>query len=333
MPPSAMFLDVVVKLWLRAVISTRISMGARKWRVPFSAGCATFTCSGGAVAGTVGSGGIFSGLAAADFLTIRDLRFEAVGESDVKEGEEDGEDGLLKKVPHPKDPSLQPATLRAKGRNPAMSRDDRTHRFTVPRELEGQRLDVVIARLAAGVSRRHARRLVDDGAVFVDNKRVQVCSRPLKAGAKVELTVTSADRSTPAEPTRILAIDADLVVADKAAGVPTEPTREGARGTLKAHLEDELKARGESLEFLHAVHRLDTDTTGAVVFARSAEAAHKVGRQLHDGTAERRYLALVAGIPEWTRARLDWSLTKVRDESGRSEERRVGKEGRQRWPA
>lgn len=198
-----------------------------------------------------------------------------------------------------------------------MSRDDRTHRFTVPRELEGQRLDVVIARLAAGVSRRHARRLVDDGAVFVDSKRVQVCSRPLKAGARVELTITTADRTAPPEPTRILFIDADLVVADKAAGVPTEPTREGARGTLKAHLEDELKARGESLEFLHAVHRLDTDTTGAVVFARSADAAHKVGRQLHDGTAERRYLALVVGIPEWTRARLDWSLAKVRDESGR----------------
>lgn len=196
-----------------------------------------------------------------------------------------------------------------------MSRDDRTQRFTVPRELEGQRLDVVIARMAAGVSRRHARRLVDDGAVFVDGKRLQVCSRLLKAGARVELTV--AERAPPAEPTRILALDADLVVADKAAGVPTEPTKEGSRGTLKAHLEDELKARGESLAFLHAVHRLDTDTTGAVVFARNAEAAHVVGRQLHDGTAERRYLALVAGAPEWTRARLDWSLSKVRDEHGR----------------
>lgn len=208
--------------------------------------------------------------------------------------------------------------MRAKGRNLAMSQKDRTQRFTVPRELAGQRLDVVIARLAAGVSRRHARRLVDDGAVFVDGKRLQVCSRPLKAGAKIELTVLAERHdAAPAEPTRLLALDEDLVVADKAAGVPTEPTKEGARGTLKAHLEDELKARGESVAFLHAVHRLDTDTTGAVVFARNAEAAHRVGRQLHDGVAERRYLALVAGVPEWTRARLDWSLSRVRDESGR----------------
>lgn len=195
-----------------------------------------------------------------------------------------------------------------------MSRDDRSLRFTVPAELEGQRLDVIIARLAPGISRRHARRLIDDGAVFVDGKRVQVSSRPLKPGAKVEVSVAEHQQAAPPD---ILWLDADLVVADKAAGVPTEPTREGSRGTLKAQLEDELKARGESTAFLHAVHRLDTDTTGAVVFARSADAAHRVGRQLHDGTAERRYLALVVGVPEWARAHLDWSLTKTRDDAGR----------------
>jgi 23S rRNA pseudouridine1911/1915/1917 synthase len=196
-----------------------------------------------------------------------------------------------------------------------VSRDDRTLRFTVPAELEGQRLDVVIARLAPGISRRHARRLIDDGAVFVDQKRVQVSSRPQKPGARVEFSVV--EHKGPSEPTRVLSLDADLVVADKAAGVPTEPTRSGSKGTLRAALEDELKARGEQTSFLHAVHRLDTDTTGAVVFARHAEAAHRVGRQLHNGTAERRYLALVAGIPEWSRAVLDWSLARARDEAGR----------------
>ncbi len=196
-----------------------------------------------------------------------------------------------------------------------MSRDDRSLRFTVPRELEGLRLDVVIARLAPAISRRHARRLIDDGAVLVDGKRVMVSSRPQKPGAKIE--VSAVEHAAPAEPAHIVSLDADLLIADKAAGVPTEPTKEGSRGTLQALLLDELKTRGESTAFLHAVHRLDTDTTGAVVFARHSEAAHAVGRQLHDGTAERRYLALVVGIPSWNRTRLDWSLAKSRDDTGR----------------
>ena len=189
-------------------------------------------------------------------------------------------------------------------------------KLKVPDELAGQRLDVVVARLAPQISRRQARRLVDDGGVFVDGKRVQVCSRALRSGAVIEVSVTAPhDRAAP--PPRILALDADVVVVDKAAGVPTEPTREGSRGTLKAGLDEALSARGEDIRFLHAAHRLDTHATGVVIFARSSEAAHQVGRQLHEGSAERRYFALVTGAPTWTRARLDWSLHRTPGADGR----------------
>ncbi len=190
-------------------------------------------------------------------------------------------------------------------------------RVVVPEELAGQRLDVVVARLLPQISRRQARRLVEDGSVFVDGKRVQVCSRAVRAGARIDASVDAPGSSRPAPAPRILACDGAVVVVDKAAGVPTEPTREGSRGTLKKGLEDALKALGEDTAFLHAAHRLDTHTTGVVIFARSSDAAHSVGRQLVEGTAERRYLALVAGQPEWTRARLDWPLTRARDGEGR----------------
>jgi 23S rRNA pseudouridine1911/1915/1917 synthase len=203
-------------------------------------------------------------------------------------------------------------------------------RLVVPDELAGQRLDVVIARLAPSLSRRAARRLVEDGAVLVDGKRIQVCSRAMKPGARLEIgdmsgasTIAPEARAAAPAP-RLIALDPDVVVVDKDPGVPTEPTREGSRGTLKAALEDLLKERSEDVSFLHAAHRLDTHTTGVVVFARSAEAAHQVGRQLHDGSAERRYLALVAGVPSWQHARLDWSLTRARDGEGKI---RVDKEG------
>ena len=177
----------------------------------------------------------------------------------------------------------------------------------------------MVARLAPQLSRRGVRRLVDDGAVFVDGKRVLVCARPQKPGAVIELALpdeSTAARDAAAAP-RILACDDDLVVVDKAGGVPTEPTREGSRGTLKAALADALRREGKDTLFLHAAHRLDTHTTGVVIFARNSDAAHRVGRQLQEGSVERRYLALVAGQPAFTRARLDWSLTKSRDADGK----------------
>jgi 23S rRNA pseudouridine1911/1915/1917 synthase len=190
--------------------------------------------------------------------------------------------------------------------------------LTVPDELAGQRLDVVIPRLAPQISRRQTRRLVEDGAVFVDGKRVQVCSRAVRGGARLEVALPSAAAERrPEVQVGLVTLDADLVVCDKPAGVPTEPTREGSRGTLLAALVDALKARNEDTGFLHAVHRLDTDTTGVVVFARSADAARTIGKQLHDGTAERRYLALVDGVPPWVRARLDQPLSRTRDAMGR----------------
>lgn len=188
--------------------------------------------------------------------------------------------------------------------------------LTVPEELAGERLDVVVARLAPRISRRQARRLVDDGAVFVDGKRVQVCSRAMRGGSVVEVAVPAGAPRPRAQP-GIVRLDAELVVADKPAGVPTEPTREGSRGTLQAALVELLREQGEDARYLHAVHRLDTDTTGVVVFARSAAAARHVGKQLHDGTAERRYLALVEGVPAWTRMRLDQPLTRARDGQGK----------------
>ncbi|HEY4220428.1 MAG TPA: RluA family pseudouridine synthase [Myxococcota bacterium] len=189
-------------------------------------------------------------------------------------------------------------------------------RLVVPAELAGLRLDIAVTRLAPQLSRRQTKRLVEDGLVFVDGKRVQVCSRAVRTGGQL-LIEDQAPQHDDAPAPRVLALDADIVVVDKPAGVPTEPTREGSRGTLLASLKDELNARGVQTNFLHAVHRLDTHTTGVVMFARNADAAHALGRQLHDGLAERRYLALVAGCPPWLRARLDFPLAKNRGDDGK----------------
>jgi RluA family pseudouridine synthase len=233
-------------------------------------------------------------------------------------------------------------------------------RLTVPPELDGERLDVAIARLAPEISRRMARRLIGDGAVLVHGQRVRVQSRLVPAGAVVEvhpptsgardterdtdrgtdrdgatIGATVGDRGTDGGPDArggaderdrarnakrdalVLALDADLVVADKPPGMPTEPTRQGASGTLSVALADHLRARGEQTEFLAAAHRLDTHTSGVVVFARSRAAAAAVAAQMKEQSVERRYLALVAGVPPFVLARFDHALAKKADADGR----------------
>lgn len=186
----------------------------------------------------------------------------------------------------------------------------------VPDALAGERLDVTVARLTPSLSRRQARRLVEDGAVFMEGRRVHVCSRTVLPGARLEVALPR-ERSRAVSPVTVLALDDDVVVANKPAGMPTEPTREGSRGTLSATLAHFLEERGLSAAGLAAAHRLDTDTTGVVVFARTPAAAAALGRQFQHGTPERLYLALVDGHPAWSEERIAAPLSRRRDSTGR----------------
>lgn len=187
--------------------------------------------------------------------------------------------------------------------------------FIVPDELAGERLDVVLARLAPGISRRQARRLVDAGSVFLDGRRSQVCSRPVSAGAAIEVSLAPPRPASP--PIALIALDDDLVVIDKPARMPAEPTREASAGSAHHALGELLRSQGLAHDGLRAAHRIDVDTTGVLVFARGAAAARALSQQFADQRVARRYLALVAGVPSWGRRRIDLPLARQRDAEGR----------------
>ena len=191
----------------------------------------------------------------------------------------------------------------------------KTRTFIVPEELSGERLDVVLARLAPDLSRRQVRRMVDAGSVFLDGRRSQVCSRSVRAGTAIEVALAPPRAEVP--PVSILALDDDLAVIDKPARMPAEPTREGSAGSALRALADQLRAQGASHEGLRAAHRIDVDTTGVLVFARNAHAAQALHAQFAAQQVARRYLAHVTGQPDWTRQRIDLPLSRQRDEAGR----------------
>ncbi|HMG53773.1 MAG TPA: RluA family pseudouridine synthase, partial [Kofleriaceae bacterium] len=161
--------------------------------------------------------------------------------------------------------------------------------FAVPAEDAGLRLDQVVPKHVAGLSRRKARAVIDLGGVFVDRARVKVAGRPVRAGQLIEVNVGGAiEHSEPPPVPEIMFVDDHVIVADKPAGLVTAPTPESDRGDLL----DQLAQRyGE----VYLVHRLDLPTSGLLVFARSREANKRLGEAFVRHDVDREYRAVAVG--------------------------------------
>jgi 23S rRNA pseudouridine1911/1915/1917 synthase len=183
------------------------------------------------------------------------------------------------------------------------------HRFVVPPEGDGERLDRLLAAHVPGLSRTRARVLLDIGGVFVDGARVKMAGRALRAGQVVEAFVGGAlERATKATgraarardeedlaPPVVLYEDADVVAVDKHPTQLSAPTPESDRGNLVSLLEAELGGR------IWVVHRLDLGTSGVLLYARTAHANRVLAETFRAHDVEREYLAVLEGTPELPR--------------------------------
>ncbi|WP_242341330.1 RluA family pseudouridine synthase [Anaeromyxobacter sp. SG66] len=171
----------------------------------------------------------------------------------------------------------------------------------------GERLDRFIA-ARGGISRGIARRTLDAGGVFLDGRRCKVSGKLLHEGQEVVVNLEEAGRSAPApgalDRSRLLYADRDLVAVDKPAGVPAQPTLTTDQGTLPELVAALLGAP------VTLVHRLDRETSGVTVLARSAAAAAALAEAFRTGTPEKTYLALCARAPAPPEGRIDAPLGK-----------------------
>src|SRR5215831_9265670 len=106
-------------------------------------------------------------------------------------------------------------------------------KFEVAADEAGLRLDQVVPRHVAGLSRRQARAVIDLGGVFVDRARVKVAGRPVRAGQRIEVTLGGAlERPPPPTELDLVHVDDHVIVVNKPAGMVTAPTPESDRGDL-----------------------------------------------------------------------------------------------------
>jgi 23S rRNA pseudouridine1911/1915/1917 synthase len=176
-------------------------------------------------------------------------------------------------------------------------------------EEAGKRADVIVARLA-GAPRALVSEAVKRGDVRVNGERVKA-SRPLEEGDLLEYDAGSREVLAvlpEAIDVPILYEDDDLLVVNKPAGMVTHPAHGATRGTLvNAMLSHIGTLPGDSLR-PGLVHRLDRDTSGLLVIAKSAEALSALGIALKARRIKREYLGLVHGIPEHAEGRIEGAI-------------------------
>jgi 23S rRNA pseudouridine1911/1915/1917 synthase len=182
-----------------------------------------------------------------------------------------------------------------------------TRRLRVPEDAGGERLDRFLAGVADIGSRGAAERLLDEGGVLVDGA-TQAKSYKLAGGEEVSFEPPGPVAAT-VEPEemelRIAYEDEHLLVVDKPAGIVVHPAPGHATGTLVHGLVGHAAAGGDEPERPGIVHRLDRDTSGLLVVARSPEAHRRLQSLLRRRDLKREYLALVVGRPRSRTGRIE----------------------------
>ncbi len=172
----------------------------------------------------------------------------------------------------------------------------RHYKFTVPPDDAGGRLDAVLGRRPEMGSRSRVAALILAGAVTVDGI-TRAKSYLLSEGETVVVTIPEEvplDLVPEAVAVSVPYEDEWLLVVDKPAGMPVHPSRGHSSGTLVHALLGHGLAGGEDFR-PGVVHRLDKDTTGLLVVAKSAEVHRRLVAMMRRRAVERRYLALVHG--------------------------------------
>jgi 23S rRNA pseudouridine1911/1915/1917 synthase len=180
-------------------------------------------------------------------------------------------------------------------------------RLRVPPEAAGERLDRFLASLPEIGSRAVAERLLSDAGVLVDG-RARLKSHRLEGGEELEFEPPATPTSALEPEAMDLAVpyeDEHLLIVDKPAGLVVHPARGHAEGTLVHGLLAYDVEGGDAPDRPGIVHRLDRDTSGLLVVARSPEAHRRLQELIRTRELTREYLGLVVGRPRSRRGTID----------------------------
>jgi 23S rRNA pseudouridine1911/1915/1917 synthase len=206
--------------------------------------------------------------------------------------------------------------------------------FVVADEAAGTRLDAWVAGAVADLGRNHAKRLILAGRVAIGGRTIVEAKRPVKPGEAIVIELPPATKAEPegeAIALNVVYEDDALIVIDKPAGLVVHPAGGHHTGTLVnaliAHCGASLSGIG-GVARPGIVHRLDKDTTGLMVVAKTDHAHRGLAAQFADhgrsGPLERGYKAAVWGVPDRPIGTIEASLGRSTRNREKIEVKRTG---------
>ena len=195
-------------------------------------------------------------------------------------------------------------------------------RVSVPDGLDGERLDAALARMF-GLSRAQAAEIIGNGNVLVDGRPAAKSDR-VPAGEWLEVTLPPPPEPLTVSPERVPGLtvlheDADIIVVDKPIGVAAHPTPGWTGPTVLQGLMagGHTVATSGAAERQGIVHRLDANTSGVMVVAKSERGYSLLKQAFRDRTVDKRYHALVQGHPDPVRGTIDAPIARHPSGDGR----------------
>jgi 23S rRNA pseudouridine1911/1915/1917 synthase len=165
----------------------------------------------------------------------------------------------------------------------------------VPVESHGQRLDLTLVQIAPEFSRSYLQQLIDSGAVTHNGRTQTKASSKVKAGDSLSIELKPTPQSQAFKPEHmaldVVYEDGHILVINKPAGLVVHPAPGNWSGTLLNGLLAR-DAQSSTLPRAGIVHRLDKDTSGLMVVARTRQAMDQLVRMIADRSVNRQYIAL-----------------------------------------
>jgi 23S rRNA pseudouridine1911/1915/1917 synthase len=218
---------------------------------------------------------------------------------------------------------------------------EQVERVAVADTDSGERLDRLLAQRIAALSRTRLKALILDGAVTVGGRTILDPGHRVNAGEEIEVTVPPPEEPEPKPediPLNIVYEDDQLIVIDKPSGLVVHPAAGHPTGTLVnaliAHCGDSLSGIG-GVKRPGIVHRLDKDTTGLMVVAKTDQAHKALADQFADhgrtGPLQRGYMAFVWGAPDRPKGTIDAPIDRHPHARDKMAVRQSGREAITHW--
>ncbi|MCC2631585.1 MAG: pseudouridine synthase, RluA family protein [Patescibacteria group bacterium] len=182
-----------------------------------------------------------------------------------------------------------------------------SNNYLITPEQEGERLDSLLTTLDPSQSRGYFQKIIEKGSIVINGKAISKPSYKVKKGDSISVPEPAAEAILTAKPIplEILYEDEDILVINKPANMIVHPTQEEHTETV-AHallhhdpkIAHAVHDKNSAVSRMRPgiVHRLDKDTSGVLIIAKTADSLEKLSDQFRKHTAEKTYLTLVVGI-------------------------------------